>query len=33
MCIEVGSTDIFKHFEFVEKFLVKSRELIDKNLV
>jgi hypothetical protein len=33
MCKEVGSTDISKHLEFVEKFLVEGRELIDKDLV
>jgi isopenicillin N synthase-like dioxygenase len=33
MCKEVGSTDIFKHLEFVEKLLVEGRELIDKDLV
>jgi hypothetical protein len=30
---EVGSTDISKHLEFVEKFLVEGRELIDRDLV
>jgi len=33
MCKEVGSTDISKHLEFAEKFLVEGRELIDKDLV
>jgi len=33
MCKEVGSTDISKHLEFVEKLLVEGRELIDKDLV
>jgi len=33
MCKEVGSTDISKYLEFVKKFLVKGRELIDKDLV
>ena len=33
MCKEVGSTDIFKYLEFVKKFLVKGRKLIDKDLV
>jgi hypothetical protein len=33
MCKEVGSTDIFKHLEFVKKFLVEGRELIDRDLV
>ena len=33
MCKEVGSIDIFKYLEFVEKFLVKGRKLIDRDLV
>ncbi|MCC6058356.1 MAG: PaREP1 family protein [Desulfurococcaceae archaeon] len=33
MCKEVGSTDIFKYLEFVKKFLVKGRKLIDKDFV